>query len=528
MTVGMAPGSGTGGVTTSDRVQLIGRGMPGHMVALLNLGPGRHRVEAMAHAGPGGWFKLNARVQMGANPMVVRVLGVPDAPTMPMTVVRGPTLDRPFTGSPAPAGEPFSRLIPDSQSYGPNVPARPDPRLLSQLMAEDPNHQSYSATISLGIVFFGQFVDHDLTSNDEGSGQGPSVDPANPINLRTPALDLDSVYGGGPIATPQYYTPDGLFFRLGPGGNDYPRDANGVAIIPETRNDDNGIIEEVQLSFEKYHNLLMSQALHGTDPNSLTPNQKAALFDMVHNDVVGYYQGIVANELSTAFTGKPLPTNEPPLANLPIEFSGAVYRVGHTLVPNMMVVDNQGDIKNPTDPTLRGVNGLVPLTLLFGPHAQPGAAMDTRISDTMRTLLIPLSPTDPAEGDFIGGNAPNIGQGNIIDGVMHLDLVETNILRGRELHLPSGEEYLAHMQGRPYNPLTDGNTDLFVYILEEAGPLGHLGAVGTDVFDRALGGIIAADPYRYNNPAIFTPAQIQDNSRSTFEELLHRIGTPGF
>jgi hypothetical protein len=248
----------------------------------------------------------------------------------------------------------------------------------------------------------------------------------------------------------------------------------------------------------------------------------------VRDQVLGFYQGIVANQFAIAITGRPIPTHEPPIANVPVEFDMAVFRLGHTLVPNTVVVDHQGDRKSPIDPSLRGPGAFVPMDLLFGPHAQPSAKFDNKIAEVMRALLIPLSPTDPGAGDLIGGNSPNLGQGQIIDGVMHLDLVETNILRGREVHLPSGEEYLAMLQHRPDNSATDGNTDLFQYVLDEATPLGHLGTVGTDVVDRTIGGLLAADPYRYNNPAIFTPTQISHFQDATFEELLHQIGAPGF
>jgi hypothetical protein len=463
--------------------------------------------------------------------MTIRVVGMRRFAAMTMDLVYEPmAFARPYNGSPTPANSPFTRIIPNSQAYGLNAAPRPDAKTISLQMAEDPNHPSYSSApkIELGLVFFGQFVDHDLNFNTTEAGQGASVDPNHPINRRTPALDLDPVYGGGPHGDPEFYTPDGLFFRLGTNGNDLLRDPNGVAIIGDPRNDDNGMIAQIHLAFQKYHNLLMARALHGVDTGSLNPAQKDALFNAVHDRVIGFYQGIVANKFGTAITGRPIPTNEPPLANVPAEFDMAVFRLGHTLVPNTVVVDHQGDRKSPIDPSLRGPGAFVPMDLLFGPHAQSSAKFDNKIAEVMRELLIPLSPTNPGAGDLIGGNSPNIGQGQIINGVMHLDLVETNILRGREVHLPSGEEYLAMLQHRPYNPATDGNTDLFQYVMDEATPLGHLGTVGTDVVDRTIGGLLAADPYRYNNPARFTPRQIAQFQHATVEKLLHQIGTPGF
>jgi hypothetical protein len=523
-----AVGNPSDHVARRDVVRMSGRTMPDRLIAV---GPasGGHAREFI-RSGPSGRFDLTMRLHPGVNAMTVRLVGMRRFAPMTMALVYVPkAFARPYNGSPTPQNSPFTRIIPNSQAYGANAAPRPAAKAISLQMAEDPDHPSFSSPkIELGLVFFGQFVDHDLNFNSTEEGQGASIDPNNPINRRTPALDLDPVYGGGPHGDPEFYTPDGLFFKLGTNGNDLLRDPNGVAIIGDPRNDDNGMIAQIHLAFQKYHNLLMTRALHGVDPSSLNPAQKDALFNAVHERVIGFYQGIVANQFGTVITGRPISTKEPPLANVPAEFDMAVFRLGHTLVPNTLVVDHQGDRKSPTDPSLRGPGAFVPMDLLFGRGAQPSAKFDDKVSETMRELLILLSPTDPGAGDLIGGDSANIGEGQIIDGVMHLDLVETNILRGREVHLPSGEEYLAMLDHRPYNPATDGNTDLFQYILDEATPLGHLGRVGTDVVDRTIGGLLAADPYRFNNPARFTPKEIAEFQHATFEKLLHQIGTPGF
>ena len=58
--------------------------------------------------------------------------------------------------------------------------------------------------MTAGATFMGQFMDHDMTF-DLSSRLGVPTDPANSPNSRTPALDLDSVYGGGPLADPDLY-----------------------------------------------------------------------------------------------------------------------------------------------------------------------------------------------------------------------------------------------------------------------------------------------------------------------------------
>jgi hypothetical protein len=529
MSVALAPASDSwspgSGVTTSAQIQIVGQTAPGVKVGFDRNGDSR--ADQTANADNSGRFSMTLGVRTGANLLIFGTTDgrkVTDQASL-MVVYWPAPFFRPFGGSPTAGGQPFTHLIPNSLAYDPSLPPRPSATALSQAMLEDPKHAAFSPNIVLGMVFFGQFVDHDLTLNNT-TGQGPSADP--PLDVRTPALDLDSVYGAGPEKQPSFYTPDGLFFRFGANGTDLIRNADGVAIIGDPRNDENGLIRLIHLAFQKYHNVLMKQLLHGADPGALSAQQQSALFAMARNEVIAFHQGIVANELAILFTGKPVPDDMPPLASMPVEFAAAVYRLGHTLVPNKIVINEWGEQLNPTDPSLRDPANAVPFSLLFGRKAQPAAEFDALLSVTMHTLLIPLSPTDADEGDLIGGTSPNIGQGHILGGVMHLDLAETNILRGREQHLPAGEEYLAMLDGRAYQPLTDGNTDLFFYMLNESTPLGHLGRVGTDVFDRTIGGLLAADPYAYNNPALFKPLQIHHFRQATMETLLLRIGALDF
>src|SRR5678815_1062245 len=62
-------------------------------------------------------------------------------------------------------------------------------------------------------TYFGQFVDHDLTF-DPSSILQKQKDPDALVDFRTPAFDLDSVYGRGPDDQPYLYN-DGSTFLLG-------------------------------------------------------------------------------------------------------------------------------------------------------------------------------------------------------------------------------------------------------------------------------------------------------------------------
>lgn len=59
-------------------------------------------------------------------------------------------------------------------------------------------------TMAAGMTFLGQFLDHDMTF-DPTSSLARRQDPESIRNFRIPALDLDSVYGGGPGVSPHLY-----------------------------------------------------------------------------------------------------------------------------------------------------------------------------------------------------------------------------------------------------------------------------------------------------------------------------------
>ena len=58
--------------------------------------------------------------------------------------------------------------------------------------------------VPAGFTYLGQFVDHDITLDLTSFGDKED-DPTAVENFRTPALDLDSVYGLGPDGSRQLY-----------------------------------------------------------------------------------------------------------------------------------------------------------------------------------------------------------------------------------------------------------------------------------------------------------------------------------
>ncbi|MDT5015044.1 MAG: hypothetical protein QOD39_1204, partial [Mycobacterium sp.] len=118
--------------------------------------------------------------------------------------------------------------------------------------------------IPSGYTYLGQFVDHDLTMDKSGSAFGSDITVDELVQGRSPALDLDSLYGRGPAEQPQFYT-NGLHIKMGStaagsglpafDGFDLPRDVSQTtALIPEARNDENLVVAQTHLAFIRFHN----------------------------------------------------------------------------------------------------------------------------------------------------------------------------------------------------------------------------------------------------------------------------------
>jgi hypothetical protein len=363
-----------------------------------------------------------------------------------------------------------------------------------------------SPTNTAGITFLGQFLDHDMTF-DTTSTLGIAARPEDSPNARTSAFDLDSVYGGGPVAEPGLYQNDDREkFRVENGGlfEDLPRERNGRAIIADPRNDENLIISGLQLAFLLFHNHVVDQLREGVgaqhqlgvnDDRMFTSDEhaiKGSTFGQARRIVTWHYQWIIVNEFLPRVVGFELVNDilsrgrryyTPRLGaqSIPVEFQGAAYRFGHSLVRPSYRANLAGDNGQPffgfifhpdgegqPDPVdLRG-GARAPRrfvgwqTFFRFPGAQaanvrPSKSVDTKISTPLFNL--PL-------GAIASGQPPT-------------SLPQRNLLRHLTWSIPSGQA-IANEMGIP--PLITGDlyelaqfdaglersTPLWYYVLKEA------------------------------------------------------------
>src|SRR5215203_550586 len=111
--------------------------------------------------------------------------------------------------------------------------------------------------IPSGYTYLGQFIAHEITFDNSKEVLAP-----DPQSLRSPSIDLDSLYGeepGGKL----YQEEDPVCLKVGltdPGGNgnllgrDLPRMKTGVALVGDRRNDQNLAVAQTTVAFIRFHN----------------------------------------------------------------------------------------------------------------------------------------------------------------------------------------------------------------------------------------------------------------------------------
>lgn len=192
-----------------------------------------------------------------------------------------------------------------------------------------------------GFAFLGQFVDHDVTFDPVSRlGHGP----ASTKNFRTPLLDLDSVYGAGPDASRHLYDvcePESsggrLPIRLLVDGHDVPRNQQAQALIGDPRNDENHFISQLHHRFLEFHNRAVG---------TLPPGDPRERFEAARTLVIQHYHHVLLTDFLPRLVRadvlqEVIRQRKPRIFDwrenfakpfIPIEFSVAAYRMGHTLI----------------------------------------------------------------------------------------------------------------------------------------------------------------------------------------------------
>ena len=484
-----------------------------------------------------------------------------------------------------------------TQTYGrmlPNLPSASwsreaiDNLSLRSLAAEetDPTpegvrDQEENADIPAGYTYFGQFVDHDITFDDRSNDLLTPTDPSSLRNARTPQLDLDSVYGNGPSTSSSLYQADGMRLLTGSaltgssdtGATDVPRSSNGQALLGDPRNDENRVVAGIHSLFIRFHNTTVDH-IKATNPSM----PSADVFTAARAEVVARYQEIIMTDYLPVIAGRNVvdavarkgsrgwSTNlrlYNTCAQMPVEFSVAAYRFGHSMVRGLYRINTSVE-RLPVFSGTFGVPGVdltgfssspsnfgiewgffIPGSGARGVESQLSYNIDGSITHSLSLLPLPAAGTGPT------------------------NLASRNLLRGEQLGLPSGQD-VARALGVPVlrddqilvgkavnddsdavtavsvSPEFAGKTPLWTYILAEStaqsfrvrdgvivgsqrAPF-RLGPVGARIVTETLVGLLKADPASILNKTASAsrnrPFSLRDFVKKATEQRVSRQVAP--
>lgn len=398
--------------------------------------------------------------------------------------------------------------------------------MMEEPLSDDERARSNDRLIPAGYTYFGQFIDHDITFDPTPLGEA-SADPDRLRNFRTPRLDLDCVYGRGPDDQPYLYDykRDGRSLRFtgkfmvgdiikDTKHTDLPRNKLDLAIIGDMRNDENSLVAQVHLAFLLAHNKLVDRT---------APQEGKAAFVKARKTLCWLYQWVVWNDfvkriserevhkiglildkdslgreewrlgLSSVFNWKHQPF-------MPIEFSMAAYRFGHSMVRDSYRTN--GAVRNGlqtfiplfsnsrNQETLRGFRSLsknsmiqwdwfLPMNSSDGKEGfpQPSRPIDTKLSKALGDI--------PESGEKIAAV-----------------LAARNLVRGTRSELPSGQDIAMKLNVDLIKIEMEEENQLWHYILKEAevkNDGGKLGEVGSIIVCAVLAGLLKGDSESWIN-----------------------------
>jgi hypothetical protein len=379
-----------------------------------------------------------------------------------------------------------------------------------------------------------------------------------PRNFRSPQIDLDSLYGLGPIKEPHLYQDnarlkvgetiaDGFVRRTFL--NDLPRKGGDdqyeapQALIPDARNDENLVTAQTHLAFARFHNRVVDSLQQGNGFVDVCPIHGRhcppdQLFNCARREVVQHFQAIILEDFLPRIlddTGMECIKRGSPRffdidsregVFMPLEFSVAAFRFGHSMVRSKYEWNyyqcSEPDRNGPVD--LRQLFGFTQFRGDLGgaPRLSSDWIIDWRRFYDFTEL-----------GYRNDGRKKNFARRIDTAFNLHLDQIPNfphagfppeqssitvrNLLRGYSLGLPTGEEvaeYIDAIKRLTTEEVTSGlhkdllsdpafhnKTPLWYYVLKEAelNEQGKLGSVGSCIVAETLVGLIKKSPHSILN-----------------------------
>jgi len=225
---------------------------------------------------------------------------------------------------------------------------------------------------------------------------------------------------------------------VGADGADLQRNAEGIALIGDPRNDSHLLMSQLHLAMLKAHNRFVEEARFAGVATD-------RVFDEAARQLRWHYQWIVLNEFLPALVGVGLVhqvLRESPRwfrpghdGSIPLEFAHAAYRYGHSQIRHRYRLNSQTD-PVPIFPDLLGFRAVprertVDWTLFFDAPGATPAQRSKKIDGKLVQALIGLPVAITGECEIKDYHS----------------LAIRDLQRGQGVGLPSGEAVARHIRG---------------------------------------------------------------------------------
>ena len=317
---------------------------------------------------------------------------------------------------------------------------------------------------------------------------------------------------------------------------DLPRNSQNRALIGDPRNDENVIVNQLHLAFLKFHNAVI-------DHLSAKPRtHENTLFREAQRVVRWHYQWIVLHEFLPLIVGRDVVDdiltygrrvykwqNEP---FIPVEFSVAAYRFGHTMVRGTYQLN--GDFGAPIFDINTGGND--PNDLRGGVRPEsPG--IFRRFVEWDRFFEFEKSSQTPQKSArFDTKLATPLFE---LTGLEEGSLATRNLERGLAFGLPAGQDVARFLKQeilsqRDLSELADygfdTRTPLWYYILREADLIEEgerLGPIGGRIVAEVLIGLMQADNDSFlRRDPLWQPTELGTKGSFPMTDLLRFAKAP--
>ena len=360
---------------------------------------------------------------------------------------------------------------------------------LTELMIDYQWQCKDSKVVSIGLPMFGQFIAHDMTfevtSKFRGYNQVETF-----VNDRTIRLDIDSMYGQwnqdflydanarDKLLLGKKYEKNGAVWY------DLQRNLQDKALIPDARNDENILVSQIHMLFQRFHNRMVDYVSRYCPYNEI--------FQEARRLTVWYYQWLILHEYLYKITDwtvfEDILLQGPKYFDcpdfFPLEFTGAVFRVGHSQVREKIRLNRETEKDLFTLGSFRKMEDYVDWHYIF--DFEDGLVQYARLLDTKISKIF--------------HDIPFIKSGNKYE----RSLPFRNMKRGVVYGLASGEDIARRICVEPLDideTRHIGGTPLWYYVLREAETLGHggehLGPVGSRIMLECILAILNHDKHSF-------------------------------